>query len=599
VFLATTGDPRLWDTGQKILFLGEWCRLHDQRDRWQALDHDVLPYPFDDRARLARGYAELQPVYLRTLDALAAALNTVHATRHGTRFWEIVAGLWLREFLEIVYERYACLREALARGTVRSTKILASSCYVVPRDSLEFASLYEGDFYNAQLYSQIMRALRPRGIDLADVVISGADAAHQSRPPLRRVLKRIRDVISSVLLVASRWNRVVMVSTYFPPIDLFRLSLACRSFPLFDTPRWRATSGRAIDGEARAGIRGALEASTQPTNEFERLLPGLIAANLPRIVLEDFGAASLIVRRWFPRSPRVVVTANGFAYNDLFKHWTGLAVERGVPFVILQHGGSYGCAQWNSSEDYETRIADRYYTFGWDDPSKSNVVPWSSSRLRHPVSRSDAAPTQGDILWVVVSFPRYSYTMYSVPVGPQTLSYLAYQHRFARAVSADVRRLLLYRPYPLRYGWSDESRLREAAGDLRIAGTTQSMHRQLARSRLFVGTFNATAFLETFVADVPTVLFWEPRLWELRPDAVPYFDGLRRVGILHDTPEAAAGFIETIYRNPEEWWRRSEVTEAVGLFRNRFARVHDRSLVDWRAEFDRLAGAQRNVVPCF
>ena len=27
-----------------VLFLGEWCRLYSQKERWQAMEADVLPY---------------------------------------------------------------------------------------------------------------------------------------------------------------------------------------------------------------------------------------------------------------------------------------------------------------------------------------------------------------------------------------------------------------------------------------------------------------------------------------------------------------------------------------------------------------------------
>lgn len=590
MFLATTADSRFWDSGRKLLFLGEWCRLHDQRERWQTLDHAVLPYPFDDRERLFNAYCDLQPLNERLLGALTDALNEVHAARHTARFWDVVAGLWLREFLEIVVERYTCLRAALDTGAVDATKVPFTRHHVIPRDSLDFAALHEGDPYNAQLYGSLLRALAPDGVDIIEVDAPLHTGGHESRRLLRRVLKKGRDVLSMALLAGSRRSRVVMVSTYFPPLEQVRLSVACGSFPLFETPRWRVDSGRPVDAEARQVVRGTLAQAVSAGDTFERLLPGLIAANLPRIFVEDFAQARDMVRRRFPRAPRAIITANAFAYNDLFKHWTGLAVEEGVPFAILQHGGSYGCARWNGSEDYETRIADRYYTFGWEDRRRPNVIPWSASRLRARIRRSSRANT-GDILWVVVSFPRYSYTMYSVPAGPQTLDYLEYQHRFLRAVSPSVRRLLRYRPYPLRYGWADEARLREAAGRVRVAGTTQSMHRQLAGSRLFIGTFNATAFLETFVADVPTVLFWDPRLWELRPEAEAHFAQLRDVGILHDTPEAAAAFVETIYRDPAGWWQTAPVRSAVGRFCDRFARVHDRTLDDWCTEFQRLASA--------
>jgi putative transferase (TIGR04331 family) len=54
VFLVTTADRRFWRSGERTLFLGEWCRLQDQRRAWAGLDSEVLPYHWDDRGRLCR-----------------------------------------------------------------------------------------------------------------------------------------------------------------------------------------------------------------------------------------------------------------------------------------------------------------------------------------------------------------------------------------------------------------------------------------------------------------------------------------------------------------------------------------------------------------
>ena len=44
MFLVTTADQRFWKTDEKILFLGEWCKIYNQRHIWSNLDYEVLPY---------------------------------------------------------------------------------------------------------------------------------------------------------------------------------------------------------------------------------------------------------------------------------------------------------------------------------------------------------------------------------------------------------------------------------------------------------------------------------------------------------------------------------------------------------------------------
>ena len=67
-----------------------------------------------------------------------------------------------------------------------------------------------------------------------------------------------------------------------------------------------------------------------------------------------------------------------------------------------------------------------------------------------------------------------------------------------------------------------------------------SSSQALCGSRLSVCTYNATTVLEILVSNFPTIIFWNPTLFELRDSAQPYYDELRKASILHDTPESAA-----------------------------------------------------------
>jgi len=113
---------------------------------------------------------------------------------------------------------------------------------------------------------------------------------------------------------------------------------------------------------------------------------------------------------------------------------------------------------------------------------------------------------------------------------------------------------------------------------------SKSMLDQLKESRLFIGTYNATTYLETFAANFPTVMFWNPDHWELNSSAQPYFDELRRVGIFHDTPESAAAKVNEIVRDPASWWNQPEIQRAKDEFCFQFARTSDSWLDEWKEE---------------
>lgn len=111
---------------------------------------------------------------------------------------------------------------------------------------------------------------------------------------------------------------------------------------------------------------------------------------------------------------------------------------------------------------------------------------------------------------------------------------------------------------------------------------------QLAESRLFIGTYNATTYIETFAANYPSILFWNPDHWELRPTAQPYFDELYHVGILHYTPESAAKKVNEICDDPISWWQQPQIQQAKDKFCHQFAHTSNDWLRQWKNELKEL-----------
>lgn len=583
MLLATTADRSFWKEDERMLFLGQWCLLYADKAIWSGLDYEVMEYPFDDRQRLYEAYCYLQGVYDRLMPKVAGVLNEIHKTDHGDRFWEIVAGYWFLEYIEVLYERYICLKSACESFPVSGTRVMSESFYLTPDDTCHFDDLYKGDSYNAQLYSQIIRHLRL--VDFEEVKDGGGGVDYRPFSRRKAWVSTLKQAVKWLSFIPSRWNRYFLISTYLPPTLLLKLSLRLKIFPLLDSPRFPVKFKQELDRRSRNKL---LDISG--IDEFEQLVIQTLPVNFPKIYLENYGAAHALGERFFPKKVAVIATALAFASNDVFKIWCARQVEGGVPYAILQHGGSYGCARWNSSEDYETRVADKYLTYGWDDGEKKNVQPFFMNRLPYVESGAKNWSKDGCILWVLASFPRYSYSMYSVPVGPQFLDYLDEQSMFIKSLCPEARDLVKCRPYMHDYGWSDLERIKESGCEFKMADTSVSMWRQLRSSRLFIGTFNATAFLEAFVANVPTIMYWNPSHWEIREEARPYFDRLHDAGILHYSPESAADKVNLILGDTIGWWSQPHIQQVRSMFCDRFARTAKNEVDEWVKMISRLSG---------
>jgi len=120
--------------------------------------------------------------------------------------------------------------------------------------------------------------------------------------------------------------------------------------------------------------------------------------------------------------------------------------------------------------------------------------------------------------------------------------------------------------------------MRERLPDVQFDEGRSPIDDLVRRCRLYISTYNATTFLESFTMNVPTVIYWNPDHWELRDSAVPYFDDLRRVGIFHESPVAAARHVAAIWDDIDAWWTSTEVRDVVERFKERYSLLPDNLL---------------------
>jgi putative transferase (TIGR04331 family) len=589
MFLITTADERTWKKDEKILLLGEWCKLYSRKHIWSDLKFDVLPYHWDDRDKMYRDYKCLGNVYERYLRNIAEKLNTIHGTNHTLRYWRIIIGPWLRYFSDSLYDRYCSLKMAADTNKVTSTYLMKSDHVAwAPNDFEQFHFDQTTDQWNHFIFSHIIKLLKEIPYSTINELNNPLQRNNQKNKQqmIKRFLKYAAKQYTKI--ISKKTGHITFVSSYFSTKDIIRLQLALREMP---NPYWEKINipNSVFNNCLRDKLRVSIAA-----NEYEAILEALIPLQIPKAYVEAFPDLRDLALLNYPENIDVIWTANAYAGDEGFKVWCAEEVERGTKFVIGQHGGNMGTSLWQQSEDHQIAICDRFYSWGWTNREKNNINPLPAGKLINLRKRLSSDP-KGSILWVMASLPRYSYCMYSVPVASQFLNYIDDQIIFAKSVLKPVFNLLQIRFEKVDFGWSFNSRLKDSGLGRIIESNEDDFIQSLKKSRLCISTHNATTFLQTFAGDYPTLIFWNPKYYELRCEAQSFFDELRRVGILHDTPESAAAILNEIYTDPISWWNQPELQTVKDVFCNQFAYTNKDWVQEMKTELLSLKKYQTNV----
>lgn len=582
IFLATTALEEFWDTTKPIVFLGEWCLVYSRRSFWEPLNGQRLESPFcnDEAADVAYHY--VNEVYERILPILGDVLNTVHGTRHSLRYWRIVIGPWLLYYLPVIYDRFNHLKCALEQYPACTTVVLQEGFFVTPSDTMDFALYLQEDSFNLQIYTKILAAMGKtfpsKAVQIADHSLARSFIVISWKQKVIGFFAKIYAGVSEIV-----FQPVLLRRSYFSKASEFDLVIKTAGKVL---PIWGELT-KPIGAKFDSDIRKQLSNIWLGEGEFEKCLSKMLPSDMPLCFVEGHVKANSDPLIAYPKTPKAIFSAGAWYFDEAFKQWAAASTEAGTLLIGSPHGGDYGSWANMAIENHETSIVDRFYSWGWERTDcAAEVIPFSANKL---VGRKKlgASNQRVGILWAATTYRRY---LFQFPVLPKDVpEYIEWQHRFASTLRMNVLNALRFRPHREDNGWCVVQRLKEYIPDLNIETWDVPFQKSLTDCRLYVCDHMSTTYTEALAANKPTILFWNPNVIKLRPEAQPYHDLLRKSGILFDTPESAALAVSQVYDDVETWWNDPERQNTVDIFCARFARNSPDAIDLWAAEFKKIA----------
>lgn len=574
-FLITTAVEEYWETGDRVVFLGEWCRRFSRRAIWEPLRGEIVREVWSDPVKVAAATEYVDAFYERLLNALSHHLNALHETQHSDRYWRIVIGPWLQGYVNVLYDRVKVIATACKEYPCLRSAGPDEKSFIIPADTRHFVELIQDDGYNLQLYTRILQYFEVPVTKRPSVI--GCDKA---KPPATGgIAEFIRLVAKTVARwparIAQRYAQVAIDTAYFPAATQAKLAAVSRGriIHLLMKEETEASVPSKFD-------RSRIRVDLQPNDTFQKLCIESLGLDIPRCFIEDFAEVGEAARRSYLATPKVIVSANSWYLKESFKQWAATRADEGALLAGVQHGGNYGSIEKMPSEDHETTITDVYYSWGWRRAGRvAEIRPMPAPKLagRRPLTGSN----RSGILYVMTSSPRYSIQF---PFVAASFSrYLEWQSRFLQACPLSVRKELRIRMHYEDFGWDVKERIDATVPGLSYSDWSIPFMQDVAQSQLFVCDHLSTTFVEALVANVPTLLFWDTETNPLRAEAVAYYDRLRSAGILHGSPEAAAAAIPDL-KEVSKWWHSAQVQGVRASFVTNFGLTAVTEVCMWKEE---------------
>jgi len=574
LFLATTALEEFWNKDEKILFLGEWCKLYDRKEELEKLDYETLDFEWNDLEKQKKAIIYCNDIYENILDELVVILNKYHNINEDKRYWRILLSSWLLPFIQIIYDKYTHIQNALNIDDGLHTYTLNESNYYIPFNFTNFSQLISNkEEYHLQLYSQIFKILNDNYQDIDNGKVDKRKNKYILKTSFKEKIMRVGTKILNQIF---QNKNILIVQPYFKSnsiLSICKLFIKSKFLFIFDNLQYIIN----VDNQDNINLRKKIFKNDEVG--FKNLVYKLFIYNFPKIYIENYKDFNISVNKLNLNIPKVVFSSGAIHGNDIFKFFVA---QHKIRLLYKQHGGGYGLELLLTSEKIERDISDYYYTQGWNDGSKTVAISNKSFKLKKNNSLN--------INFIMTEMPRYIYRFNFAEDSSKMLNYIENSKQFLSTFK-NIDNLTI-RMYMQDYQWNIKDRLLEINKNL-IFDNQTNYYKQITNAKLNIFDHMHTGYLETLSMNIPTVIIIPKNIYYFRNSVKPYIQKLKDAKILFEDPIEASEFVDKVYDDIDKWWQSDKVQKNRKEFCYNYSRVSENWVDEWIDEFSKVLNNAR------
>lgn len=552
--LITTAEEQTWEFDNPVIFLGKWCIGYNKKDLWEKMDYKIAePYNYfhselNNDKQLITDFENL------LLPLIVKELNKFHNTNYSQRFWSILIAHWLRRFITVTLNRINTLEKYLDNKYCTKTIALEiDNRNLIPNDSYDAQLLFSSDLWNSNFFIDILNITKPDNL----IVKKKKYNINIKKNIYHRlsIYKAFFYYIQKTILLFKRKTDSVIIGSYLTKIVEFKLQLALKEIPFkYKTFKINVKSEPNFEKRNLLGI----EFLDNLNQKKIKIIHSLLYKYIPVTFLEGFHELAINVKKLnWPTNPKFIYTCNNFDTDDIFKLYTALLAEKGVPYYIGQHGNNYGTTKYLHLS-LEEIIADKFLTFGWKGLLKQHKIAYNflvTDKNKYKLNE------KGGLLLVESV---YFQSIFPWDVSYEFEHYFNEQFIFIENLTLDIKNNLVIKLHPstIISKGAEHKRLFNYNSKLIIDHKKNNFKKLISKSRLVVFAYDSTGILELLTLNIPILAFWQNEYDYLIDEAKPFYTELVKAGVFHFSPITAAVKVNQIWNNVDNWWSSTLVQEA-------------------------------------
>ena len=518
-----------------------------------------------DKEHVKKTYKYCEKIYLSLLSSVSKELNQLHKLKNNTRYWEIIIGVWLREFILLSHKNYFNCKRVLRYKKFKKYLAVKDGKYKIhTRNTIE--SIYatidsEWNFaLNSKIFSFLNTNIQPVYLKTEKNIFRlQHNVNNDSKLKMLSSLKFINNF--------SKQNRVFVYNTSLPFLHEKKLELAFGQAPSI----WNSKEPKYsnISNEFRKNFN-LQTTRIKKIDKFEIFIRQIIPEALPIFIMETFkDNLELSSRLGFPIKPRKIFTSLAHSADELFKIYLAEQINKKAKYYCGQHGNNYFTAyQTNFSVDIRT--SDKFLSWGYNKSQSNKIIPSFNLKCVGKLHGKRYFKKNGNLL-IICNIPGHNRS----PIERNDLEEKQIVSTFS--ILENLRKEIKTNTI-LRISQSFKEQFKGYYFKKYFSKTKfkvdllekVNLRSQQSRARLNFFNYYSTGMLENLLLDIPSICYLDKDYEYYNDFLMQKLNFLIKAKIVFFSKQNFISHINSIWDNVDLWWKSSKTQELIAKFNSNF-----------------------------
>ena len=574
----------------KKIFLGEWCIPYNSKLKMKG-SNKVLNYNWTSSKKSLRDFKYIDNIHKSILPDLAKKLNFIHNKKFNIKEWNLIIGYWLYLYISVCVDRYntiSNLKKKFEKGEkyfVREIDNLSQNQFI-PKDTSEAATFFHDDLWNHLFFSDLLRLFTE--VNFRKTFFKYLPSKNNKLESKLKILSfsfikiNIKNFLKIILKFSfSKKKLVYFLNPEISLINIFKLKFFTNSAIILnpDLNKFYSNNCKYIN-------RKWFLPSNKNDDELIKFIKQSVSQWLPKSFMENFDVFYFAANKFSKNKKADLIFSSNIHFEgfDEYKILSAIQMGKGAKFVLGQHGGQTN--KYNVGVEIESKVSDIRFSNGSLGADGKKII--NVGQYWHRFKQNQFKPL-GKALLVTGLSPKYSIGIESKPLSSANLNYFQDLYNFYDNLENVIKKEVKVRIYPKAdYGWDQKNRWLDIFPDVKLDYGSCSLSKEVRRSRILISTYNASTYLESLAANIPTIIFWDKDLWPVPKECEVDFKKLNNVGIFFDSPIEAADQINKIWDNVNSWWKNQYLQDVRKQFCLKYSYVHPQNMLYFGKQLKRF-----------